>query len=119
MPTVQFYVTMSQSLEKVWHERPALDELLEYIRISKQYLLGVMLKIDPEKLDEIKDLETLEAITQMFRIWLTGNPDASHQHILDALRKKLLEEITVAENYRKYLENSRQLGSYRCIILMH
>ena len=97
------------SFEKKLEEKPTLDELFEHIHIgSKWYELGVLLKLDDKKLDVIHRLaeDSTYKTLKMFKLWLNTNPHAARKHILDALRKEVIEENTIAHDYEKFLNSS-------------
>ena len=98
------------SFEKLLEEKPTLDELCEHIRIgSKWYQLGILLKLDPKKLrDDIQKLpeDSTYKTSRMFELWLDTKPNATRRQVVDALRKEVIEEITVAHEYEKTLGKS-------------
>ena len=98
------------SFEKLLEEKPTLDELCEHIRIgSKWYQLGILLKLDPKKLrDDIQKLpeDSTYKTSRMFELWLDTNPDATRRQVVDALRKEVIREITIAHEYEKILGKS-------------
>ena len=91
------------SFQTLLEEKPALDELCEHIRIgSKWYQLGILLKLDPKKLrDDIQKLpeDSTYKTSRMFELWLDTNPNATRRQVIDALRKEVIKEITVAHDY--------------------
>ena len=94
------------SFEMLLQEKPTLDELCEHIVIgTKWYQLGIQLKLGVTQLDVI-DKETSD-VTQktakMFQLWLSTNPLATRRHVLEALRKRVIEENNVANEYEKIL----------------
>ena len=89
------------SFEKLFEKKPTLDELCEHIRIgSKWYQLGIQLKLDPKKLEDIHKLpdDSTYKTAKMFQLWLDTKPDATRRQVVDAL-KKIIEEITIAHEY--------------------
>ena len=95
------------SFEKLLEEKPALDELCEHIRIGgKWYQLGILLKLDPKKLrDDIQKLpeDSTYKTSRMFELWLDTNPNATRRQVIDALKKEVIEEITIAHEYELVL----------------
>ena len=90
------------SFEKLLEEKPALDELCEHIRIgSKWYQLGIQLKLNVKKLEDIHKLpdDSTYKTTKTFELWLDTKPDATRRQVLDALKKKVIEENTIAHEY--------------------
>ena len=68
------------SFEKFFEKKPTLDELCEHIRIgSKWYQLGIQLKLDPKKLEDIHKLpdDSTYKTAKMFELWLDTKPDAT------------------------------------------
>ena len=98
------------SFEKILAERPTLDELCEHIRIgSKWYQLGTLLKLDAKKLDDIRHTQPEDSsfkTLKMFELWLVANPHASRRQVIDALRKEVIEENTIAHEYEQTLKMS-------------
>ena len=95
------------SFEDKLEKKPAIDELCEHIRIGgKWYQLGIQLKLDPKKLrDDIQKLpeDSTYKTSRMFELWLDTEPDATRRQVLDALRKEVIEENTVAHEYEQML----------------
>ena len=96
--------------QKILDEKPRLDELCEHIRIgSKWYQLGILLKLDPKKLrDDIQKLpeDSTYKTSRMFELWLDTNPNATRRQVVDALRKEVIEENTIAHKYEETLRKS-------------
>ena len=64
--------TRNLSFEEILEEKPTLDELCEHIRIgSKWYQLGVLLKLNDVKLDDIHRLaeDSTYKTLKMFKLW--------------------------------------------------
>ena len=94
------------SFEMLLQEKPTLDELCEHIVIgTKWYQLGIQLKLDVTQLDVI-DKETSDVTqktSKMFQLWLSTNPLATRRHVLEALRKRVIGEGNIANEYEKIL----------------
>ena len=94
--------------DKILEEKPTLDELCEHIRIgSKWYQLGILLKLDSKKLDDIRrqpDDSTYKTL-KTFELWLDTNPHVTRRQVLNALRKEVIEENTIAHKYEQELRN--------------
>ena len=94
--------------DKILEEKPTLDELCEHIRIgSKWYQLGILLKLDSKKLDDIRrqpDDSTYKTL-KTFELWLDTNPHVTRKQVLNALRKEVIEENTIAHKYEQELRN--------------
>ena len=106
--------TRNLSFEEILEEKPTLDELCEHIRIgSKWYQLGIQLKLNAKKLEDIHKLldDSTYKTTKMFELWLDTKPDATRRQVVDALRKEVIEEITVAQEYEQSLRKSCSLPS--------
>ena len=101
-PMKEAMAATNLSFEKLLEEKPTLDELCEHIRIgSKWYQFGILLKLDSKKLDNIHkqpDDSTYKTL-KMFELWLDTNPHATRRQVLDALRKEVIEENTIAHKY--------------------
>ena len=90
------------SFEEILEEKPTLDELCEHIRIgSKWYQLGIQLKLNAKKLEDIHKLpdDSTYKTTKMFELWLDTKPDATRRQVIDTLKKKIIEENTIAHEY--------------------
>ena len=87
---------------------PLLPELLEHIDVgTKWYFLGTLLYVEQKKLDGIEQLQGHDDTSKtlkMFQHWLTTTPTASRRQVLEALRKRVVNEHTVADKYEKYLK---------------
>ena len=87
---------------------PTIKELTEHVDVSTNwYIVGTMLDLDQ------KPLKGIEAQTghtgahkmiEMFNLWLTTTPTASRRQILEALRKSVVGENTLADEYEKHLK---------------
>ena len=94
--------TRNRSFEKLLEEKPTLDELCEHIRIGdKWYQFGILLKLDSKKLNDIhrRPYDSTYNTLKMFQLWLNTNPHATRRQIIDALRKEVIEENTIAHEY--------------------
>ena len=114
--------TRNLSFEEILEEKPTLDELCEHIRIgSKWYQLGIQLKLNAKKLEDIHKLpdDSTYKTTKMFELWLDTKPDATRRQVVDALRKEVVEEITVAYEYEQTLRKSSSLPASEYKNLLH
>ena len=87
-------------------DKPTLCELCENISIgTKWYEFGVLLKLDTDKLDEIKvmDGDVNMKTLKMFEFWLSASPNGSRGEIIETLRKQAIDENTIADEYKKTL----------------
>ena len=111
--------TVSPSFEEILVEKPTLDELCEHICIgSKWYQLGIQMKLNVKKLEDIHKLpdDSTYKTTKMFELWLDTKPDATRRQVIDALRK---EEITIAHEYEQILRKSCSLPTSKYKSLLH
>ena len=111
--------TRNLSFEEILEEKPTLDELCEHIRIgSKWYQLGIQLKLNAKKLEDIHKLpdDSTYKTTKMFELWLDTKPDVTRRQVVDALRKV---EITVAHEYEQTLWKSTSLSTSEYKNLLH
>ena len=99
---------MATAFESKLEEMPDLDELIQHVRVgSNWYSLGVLLKLDKIKLNDISEMtggSDFKA-SQMFQLWLRTNPNATRRQVIDALKKEPVKEMTVADNYEKILQS--------------
>ena len=108
--------TRNLSFEELLEEKPTLDELCEHILVGgKWYQLGVLLKLNPKKLDDIHKVpdDSTYKTTKMFELWLDATPNATRKQVIDTLRKSVIEEITVANVYEQTLRKSCSLSTSR------
>ena len=97
------------TFEEILEEKPTLDELCEHIVIgTKWYQLGIQLKLDVTQLDVINEQnsDVTQKTSKMFQLWLSTNPLATRRHVLEALRKRMIGENNVANEYEKVLTSS-------------
>ena len=97
---------MATFFEKTIRGKPSLDELCDNIRIvDKWYQLGIQLKLDCKKLKVIELLQGDDSYktAKMFELWLDSNPHATRKQVIDALRKEVIEENTIAHEYEDAL----------------
>ena len=105
----QVMAARNVSFQKILDEKPRLDELCEHIRIGgKWYQLGIQLKLNAKKLEDIHKLpdDSTYKTTKMFELWLDTKPDATRRQVVDALRKEVIEENTIAHEYEETLRKS-------------
>ena len=81
----------------------SLHILISYARTSKWFVLGVLLQLDIQKLNDIKkkNEDEEEKLLQMYELWLSSKPNATYEDLIKALESKPLEEITVADELRQ------------------
>ena len=93
----------------VLDESPPLDELCTYICTTDWYQLGVMLKLNHKRLDEIERQysEVNRQRTEMFKLWLSSKgEEATRRVLIDVLTAKPLEEKALVQDYKEYLKIS-------------
>ena len=88
--------------------RPALDELIEHVDVGTKWcFLGTLLHVEDKRLDGIDQLQghnDTHKTYKMFQNWLTTTPTASRRQVLKALRKRVISEHTVADQYEAHLK---------------
>ena len=112
--------TRNLSFEEILEEKPTLDELCEHIRIgSKWYQLGIQLKLNAKKLEDIHKLpdDSKYKTTNMFELWLDTKPDATRRQVIDTLRKELM--TVAAHEYEQILWKSCSLPTSKYKNLLH
>ena len=96
-------------------DRPELHELIERVRTSRWYGLGIQLGLEDNTLEGIKaecGNKMDDCRTAMFREWLRTSSDCSRKQLLDALRTQSVFEIFVADEYERSFRKRRH-GMYR------
>ena len=83
---------------------PSLSELDNYVRTNKWYALGLQLGIEDKELEAIEkhrggDID--ECRRAMFRSWLSSTSNPCRKELLNALRRKAVDEIAIAKEYEK------------------
>ena len=98
----------ARSFEKILEEKPDLSELSEQVVTDNWYLLGVHLKCETSKLDELEEMNGNNEYKtfKMFQHWLETNTNATRRHVIEALKKRVIGENALAEDYLKKLQNS-------------
>ena len=97
------------TIDDILSEKPALHELLEYVPIGDEwYAMGILLKLDKRKLDEIHDLPdktvTFKTV-QMFGLYLDTYPTATRRQIIETLNKSVIGRYSLAKEYKKELRD--------------
>ena len=87
---------------------PTIKELTEHVDVSTNwYIVGTMLDLDQKRLRSIEGqtghTDTHKMI-EMFNLWLDTTPTASRKQVLEALRKSVVGENTLADEYEKHLK---------------
>ena len=103
----------------VGHQKPTLKYLNRYVRSSvglKWHDLGIEL-LDSDK--SIEELDKIEAehksdlgkcCTKMFQLWLSKQPLATWNQLIEALRQRNIELNVLATDIKKLLLQSKPKG---------
>ena len=97
-------LAMATTYENKLEGKPVLAELIQHVRVGNNwYLLGVLLKLDGIKLDDIRRMTEGNDFKSslMFQLWLKTNPNATRRQVIDVLKKESIKELTIADNYEK------------------
>ena len=91
------------SHESLLNRKPELRTVCAVVRTARWHQLGIKLGVDTQMLDDIKieKSETQEKRTQMFRLWLASQPEASHRQLVEALKLKVIGEDAMAVEYEE------------------
>ena len=101
----------SNYFDQFLNGKPTVHELYEHVRVGTNWhKLGVLLKLDIKKLNDIRSLNEDSDFKslKMFELWLSSKPNATRREIIETLKKDAIGEITVAERYRVALQESKQ-----------
>lgn len=97
--------TRDHFFEKILDVKPSLDELCEHIRLgTKWYEFGVLLKLDVKELEAIDqepNKRPERKALQMFQLWLDTTANATRRQVIDTLRREVIGEVVLADNYIK------------------
>ena len=106
---------VSTYFDQFLNGKPTVYELYEHVRVGTNwYKLGVLLKLDITKLNDIRllnedsDFKSLK----MFELWLSSKPSATRKEIIETLKKPAIGENTVAEQYKETLRESECEENY-------
>ena len=107
--------TRDHFFEKILDEKPSLDELYEHVRLgTKWYEFGVLLKLDVRELEAIEQDQSRRPerkALQMFQLWLNTTANATRRQVIDALRRNVIGEVVLAENYIKAIREREDSDS--------
>ena len=112
--------TRSRAFKNVIEEKPTLDELCEHVKLgTKWYQFGVLLKLDARSLNAIEEQnrEVNLKVIKMFELWLNSSTNATRKQVLETLRKDVIGEMVVAENYEKILRDITR--EYLCNVILY
>ena len=108
-------MAVSTYFDQLLSTKPSLHELCEHVRVgSKWYNLGVLLKLDAEKLESIREKseDSTFNLTKMFELWLMTNPNATRREIIEALHSDAISEHDVAEKYERSFKKGEYTQNY-------
>ncbi|XP_019856609.1 PREDICTED: uncharacterized protein LOC100638228 isoform X1 [Amphimedon queenslandica] len=99
---------MENSFDCFLSATPTITELTEHVDVSTNwYTVGTMLDLDQKRLRSIEGQTShndAHKMIEMFNLWLATTPTASRRQVLEALRKKVVGENTLADKYEKHLK---------------
>ena len=90
--------------------KPSVHELYEHVRVGTNWQkLGVLLKLDITKLNDIKLLNEDSDIKslKMFELWLSSKPNPTRREIIETLKKPGISGNAIAEQYKEILPESK------------
>ena len=84
---------------------PSAMVLIKYARITNWRTLGVLLGLDPVKLDAIDkaNKDESEKLLAMYQRWIATNLNATYNDVIEALESEPLEETVVAHKLKEFL----------------
>ena len=97
---------------EVWNSRPTLCELQNHVMTAKWQALGIELRLNNDRLEEIRrEFSTIaDCRLQMFQLWLSSTREPSRQKLLHALKTNSVAEIHMAEQYENYISQTAVEG---------
>uniref|UniRef100_A0A1X7TD85 Death domain-containing protein n=1 Tax=Amphimedon queenslandica TaxID=400682 RepID=A0A1X7TD85_AMPQE len=102
---------MEISFDAFLSSTPSIKELTEHVNVGAKWnTLGTMLGLDRRRLQDIKEQAgpCIDKMIEMFNLWLATTPTASRRQVLEALRKSVVEENALADEYEKHLRELHQ-----------
>ena len=111
-PPIKIFATMAAptNFEQFLNGKPSVHELYEHVRVGTNWQkLGVLLKLDTRKLNDIKLLNEDSDIKslKMFELWLSSDPNPTRREIIETLKKPGISENAIAEQYKEMLPESK------------
>ena len=101
-------VSFEVSFDCFLSSSPTIKELTEHVDVSTNwYMVGTMLDLDQKRLRSIEGQTghtDTHMMIEMFNLWLTTTPTASRRQVLETLRKRIVGENTLADEYEKHLK---------------
>ena len=98
---------------------PTIKELAEHVNVSTDwYIVGTILDLDQRRLRSIREQAGSDThkMIEMFNLWLTTTPTASRRQVLEALRKSVVGENTLAYEYEKHLKELHEATCKLCML---
>ena len=92
----------------VCKSRPELSELQNRVMTIHWEALGLQIGLKNDQLVAIKQQcfgNIADCRKEMFALWLRTKPNASRQHLLDALRTDAVDEGYMAQQYEIYIQH--------------
>ena len=91
------------SLSSVMNGKPDLKIVCAIVRTDRWHQLGIQLGVDEKVLQDILSdrSDTQDKRTQMFRLWIASQPEASHNQLVETLRLKIIGEDRMAQEYEE------------------
>ena len=86
--------------------RPTIAELTEHVNVGTRWRqVGIQLKLETKELDAIdaEHKRVADKVSAMYKLWLGTNPNASRRQLLEVLRLKSINRITLAKNYEEHI----------------
>ena len=100
---------VSTYFDQFLNGKPTVHELYEHVRVGTNWhKLGVLLKLDIKKLNDIRSLNEDSDFKslKMFELWLSSKPNATRREIIETLKKPAISENAIAEQYKETLRES-------------
>ena len=91
-------------MESLMNSRPSLAELMREVCLTAEwYQIGVMLNLDPDKLNAIRHSSARgsDKTSDMYKLWLDSKPQATRRQLVEVLQSMDLNRQ--AFDYKKYL----------------
>uniref|UniRef100_A0A1X7SSN1 Death domain-containing protein n=1 Tax=Amphimedon queenslandica TaxID=400682 RepID=A0A1X7SSN1_AMPQE len=115
---------LSPKVYSVMNGKPDLKTVCAIVRTSRWHQLGIQLGVDSDMLHDIESekSDTQDKRTQMFRLWIASQPEASHNQLVEALTLKVIGEDRMAQEYEERVKEeasktteTTQTGITKCL----
>ena len=106
---------VSTYFDQFLNGKPTVHELYEHVRVGTNWhKLGVLLKLDITKLNDIRSLNEDSDFKslKMFELLLSSKPNTTRREIIETLKKPAISENAIAEQYRDTLRESKCKQNY-------